>query len=132
MRRIIGIQTHHSVNLDDASRFAANMLTALEATLKRTGDPEIQALLDELGPLVRQVGVARTTAGLRLKLHQRDPDFQRYVDGEMPWPDELEEGFIPRCTCDDRCLFHDIGRGTLEDDCNCNRICGQHGEAEAA
>ena len=132
MRRIIGIQTHHSVNLDDASRFGVNMLTALEATLKRTGDPEIQALLDELGPLVRQVGVARTAAGLRLKLHQRDADFRRYVEGEMPWPDELEEGFIPRCTCDDRCLFHDIGRGTLEDDCNCDRICGQHGEAEAA
>ena len=132
MRRIIGIQTHHSVNLDDASRFGVNMLTALEATLKRTGDPEIQALLDELGPLVRQVGVARTAAGLRLKLHQRDADFKRYVEGEMPWPDELEEGFIPRCTCDDRCLFHDIGRGTLEDDCNCDRICGQHGEAEAA
>jgi hypothetical protein len=132
MRRIIGIQTHHSVNLEDASRFGVNMLTALEATLKRTGDPEVEALLDELRPLVRQIGVARTAAGLRLQMHQRDPEFKRYVDGELPWPDELEEGFMPRCTCDDRCLYHDVGRGTAEDDCNCDRVCGQHGDAEAA
>ena len=132
MRRIIGIQTHHSVNLEDASRFAVNMLTALEATLKRTDDPEIQHLLDELRPLVRQVGVARTAAGLRLQMHQRDPDFKRYVDGDLPWPDENAEGFVPRCRCDDRCLFHDTGRGTIEDDCNCDLACGQHGEADAA
>ena len=132
MRRIIGIQTHHSVNLEDASRFAVNMLTALEATLKRTGDAEIQQLLEELRPLVRQVGVARTAAGMRLKMHQRDADFKRYVDGELPWPDELAEGFVARCKCEDRCLYHDVGRGTLEDDCNCDRSCGQHGDAEAA
>ena len=128
MRRIIGIQTHHSVNLEDASRFAVNMLTALEAALARTGDPEIQGLLEELRPLVRKIGTARTAAGLRLQLHQRDPDFKRYVDGELPWPDELEEGFVPRCTCDDRCLYHDIGRGTVAD-CNCDRVCGQHDTA---
>jgi hypothetical protein len=132
MRRIIGIQTHHSVNLEDASRFAVNMLTALEATLKRTGDAEIQQLLEELRPLVRQVGVARTAAGMRLKMHQRDADFKRYVDGELPWPDELEEGFVARCSCEDRCLYHDVGRGTLEDDCNCDKSCGQHPDAEAA
>src|SRR3954471_22865576 len=128
MRRIIGIQIHHSVNLDDASRFAVNMLTALEAADKKTADPEVRALLEDLRPLVRQVGVARTAAGLRLQMHQRDPEFKRYVDGELPWPDELEEGFVARCTCDDRCLYHDVGRGTLEDDCNCDKVCGQHGD----
>jgi hypothetical protein len=135
MRRITGIQVHHSVNLDDASRFGVNMLTALTAAYTRTGDPELRRLIDDLGPLIRQVGVARTAAGLRLQMHQRDPDFKRYVDGELPWPDELEEGFVPRCTCHDRCLFHDVGRGTLEDDCRCDKVCGQHGEppeAEAA
>ena len=135
MRRITGIQVHHSVNLDDASRFGVNMLTALAAAHTRTGDPELRRLIDELGPLIRQVGVARTAAGLRLQMHQRDPDLKRYVDGELPWPDELEEGFVPRCTCHDRCLFHDVGRGTLEDDCSCGKVCGQHGEppeAEAA
>ena len=126
MRRIIGIQVHHSANLDDASRFGANMLSALEGALKRTGDPEIRGLLERLGPLVRQIGVARTAAGLRLQMHQRDPDFKRYVDGELPWPDELTEGFLPRCTCADRCLYHDTGRGT-PDDCSCDRVCGQHG-----
>jgi hypothetical protein len=81
MRRIVGIQLHHSVNLDDASRFAG--------------------------------------------------EFKRYVEGELPWPDETLEGFVPRCTCKDRCLFHDTGRGGPEH-CNCDRICGQHGDAEAA
>jgi hypothetical protein len=132
MRRITGIQVHHSVNLDDASRFGVNMLTALQAAHTKTGSEETRRLLDVLGPLVREIGVARTAAGMRLQMHQRDPDFKRYVDGELPWPDELAEGFVPRCTCNDRCLFHDTGRGTLEDDCNCDRVCGQHGEAEAA
>ena len=131
MRRIIGIQIHHSVNLDDASRFAVNMLTALETADKKADDPEVQALLDRLRPLVREIGVARTAAGLRLQMHQRDPDFKRYVDGELPWPDELEEGFVPRCTCNDRCLVHDLGRGGPEH-CNCDRVCGLHGDAEAA
>jgi hypothetical protein len=131
MRRIIGIQIHHSVNLDDASRFAVNMLTALEAAEKKTAHPEVRALLDSLRPLVREIGVARTAAGLRLQMHQRDSDFKRYVDGELPWPDETPEGFVPRCTCHDRCLFHDIGRGGPEH-CNCDRVCGQHGDAEAA
>jgi hypothetical protein len=125
MRRIVGIQVHHSVNLDDASRFGVNMLTALEGVLGRTDDPEIRELLEECRPLVRQIGVARTAAQMRLQMHQRDPDFKRYVDGELPWPDELAEGFVPRCSCNDRCLFHDTKRGTL-DDCNCDRVCGQH------
>jgi hypothetical protein len=131
MRRIVGIQIHHSVNLDDASRFAVNMLTALEAADSKTADPEVRALLDNLRPLVREIGVARTAAGLRLQLHQRDPDFKRYVEGELPWPDETTEGFVARCTCNDRCLFHDVGRGGPEH-CNCDRVCGQHGDAEAA
>jgi hypothetical protein len=131
MRRIVGIQLHHSVNLDDASRFAVNMLTALEAADRKTADSEVRSLLDRLRPLVREIGVARTAAGLRLQMHQRDPEFKRYVEGELPWPDETLEGFVPRCTCKDRCLFHDTGRGGPEH-CNCDRICGQHGDAEAA
>jgi hypothetical protein len=133
MRRIIGIQVHHSVNLDDASRFAVNMLTALDGALAKSGDDELVQLRADLLPLVRRIGVARTAAGLRLQLHQRDPDFKRYVDGELPWPDERVEGFVPRCSCADRCLFHDTGRGTPAD-CRCDRPCALHGEppAEAA
>ena len=43
---------------------------------------------------MRQVGVERTAAGMRLQMHQRDPDFKRYVDGDLPWPDETAEGFV--------------------------------------
>lgn len=132
MRRITGIQLHHSVNLDDASRFGANLLTALEAAHKKTGSQETQRLLDALAPLVREVGVARTAAGMRLQMHQRDPDFKRYVEGDQPWPDELVEGFVPRCRCYDKCLFHDVGRGSVEQDCTCDLPCGQHPDAQAA
>jgi hypothetical protein len=132
VRRITGIQLHHSVNLDDASRFGANLLTALEAAHKKTGSQETQRLLDALAPLVREVGVARTAAGMRLQMHQRDPDFKRYVEGDQPWPDELVEGFVPRCRCYDKCLFHDVGRGSLEQDCTCDLPCGQHPDAQAA
>jgi hypothetical protein len=131
VRRITGIQVHHSINLDDASRFAANMLTALEAAHSRTGSAETERLLGQLRPLVREIGVERTAAGLRLQMHQRDPAFKRYVDGDLPWPDELAEGFVPRCRCHDQCLFHDVGRGT-ERDCNCDLGCARHPDAEAA
>jgi hypothetical protein len=132
VRRIIGIQVHHSANLEDASRFGVNMLTALEAAHHKTDSDEIRRLIDALGGLVREVGVARTAAGLRLQMHQRDPDFKRYVDGLLPWPDEAADTFVPRCTCNDRCLYHDIGRGSPERDCNCDTVCGQHGEAPEA
>jgi hypothetical protein len=132
VRRITGIQVHHSVNLEDASRFGANLLTALEAAHKKSGSEETKKLIDELTPLVRKVGVERTAAGMRLQMHQRDPEFKRYVEGDQPWPDELTEGFVPRCRCHDRCLFHDIGRGSAERDCTCDIPCGQHPEAEAA
>ena len=74
----------------------------------------------------------RTAAGMRLQMHQRDPDFKRYVDGDLPWPDETAEGFVARCRCYDRCLFHDVGRGSLERDCSCDEWCRQHPDAEAA
>lgn len=125
-RKIIGVQTHHSVNLDDASRFGVNMLTALEAAHKRTKDPEITRLLETLGPLVREIGAARTAAGFRLQMHHSDPNFKRYVDGDLPWPDETEEGFEARCRCGDACLVHDSGVGSFDDDCNCRTRCYQH------
>jgi hypothetical protein len=46
MCRITGIQLHHSVNLDDASPFGVNMLTALTAAHTRTGDPELRRLIE--------------------------------------------------------------------------------------
>ena len=131
MRRITGIQVHHSVNLDDASRFGANMLTALQAVHRKTGSEETRRLLDALGPLVREIGVARTAAGMRLHMHQRDPDFRHYVEGDMPWPDELADGFVPRCRCNDKCLVHDVGRGSAERDCTCGEWCRRHPDAHA-
>jgi hypothetical protein len=124
-RRIVGVQLHHSVTLADASRYAANMLTALESASLRTLDDEVADLIDELRPLVQRIGIARAAADMRLKLHQADPEFAAYVDGDLPWPDETADGFVARCRCYDRCLFHDMGRGT-EEHCNCDKPCRQH------
>jgi hypothetical protein len=125
-RRIVGVQIHHSVTLSDASRHAANMLTALESVRRRAlDDEEVAGLLEELRPMVERIGIARAASQMRLGLHQADPDFRAYVDGDLPWPDEDPEGFVARCRCDDRCLFHDVGRGS-EADCNCDVRCRQH------
>lgn len=125
-RPIVGVQLHHSVTLNDASRYAVNMLTALEAADRRMleGD-DVAELLEELRPLVHRIGIARAAAHMRLMLHQADPEFSAYVDGDMPWPDEDPEGFVARCRCHDRCLFHDLGQGT-EEHCNCAKHCRQH------
>jgi hypothetical protein len=130
-RRIVGAQVHHSVTLADASRYAANLITALESASRRSLDDELPGIIRELKPLVRRVNVARAAAELRLQMHQSDPDFKAYVDGDLPWPDENPEGFVPRCRCYDRCLFHDLGQGT-EDDCNCDIPCQLHADEEAA
>ncbi|HEU4658450.1 MAG TPA: hypothetical protein VFR97_13035 [Capillimicrobium sp.] len=125
-RRIIGVQLHHSVALGDASRYATNMLTALESARRRAlDDEEITELIEQLKPLVRAIGIARASAEMRLRLHQADPEFRAYVDGDLPWPDEDPNGFVARCRCDDRCLYHDVGRGT-EADCNCDVACRRH------
>lgn len=126
-RRIVGVQIHHSVTLADAGRYAVNMLTALESVERRAlEDEEVTELLEQLRPLVQRIGVARAGSEMRLRLHQADPDFDAYVEGDLPWPDEDPDGFVTRCRCDDRCLFHDVGRGS-EADCTCDVPCRQHG-----
>lgn len=125
-RQIVGVQVHHSTTLSDATRHGANLLTALEGAATRTTDPDVAAVAAELRPLLRQVGIVSQAARLRLQLHHADPDFKRYVDGDLPYPDENPDGFVARCRCHDRCLYHDTGRGTLERDCNCDLVCGQH------
>jgi hypothetical protein len=119
-REITGIQVHHSVNLADASRFGVNALTALEAARQRRDDPELEALLAALRPLVRRASALGAQASARMvALHEADSRrFRSARDGREPWPDERVEGFVARCSCADKCLVHDQGLGT-PDDCNC-------------
>jgi hypothetical protein len=133
-RRIIGIQTHHSVQLDDAMRGAANMCAGLRGALRCTGDPEHAGLLEEAGALARRIARARTEAGARLQaFYAADPErFKRCRDGIEPWPDETLGGFEPRCSCHDRCLIHDHGVDAPPEQCNCGRECPAHPEREAA
>ncbi|MEU6527082.1 hypothetical protein ABZ892_30725 [Streptomyces sp. NPDC046924] len=123
VRGVTGIQLHHVTDLQDAGRFLGNAAMALRAAHVRTGDDRYSDLSAELKntlALVRRMeNEART--GMQ-ELHAADPErFARCREGEEPWPDELQAGFIPRHTCGDGCLYHD--RGVLEAimQCTCGR-----------
>lgn len=133
-RRIVGIQTHHSVQLDDAARGAANMCAGLRGALKCTGDPEHAKLLEEAAQLALRISEARSAASSRLLgFHAEDPErFRRCRDGIEPWPDETIGAFEPRCSCYDQCLIHDHGVDAPPEQCNCGRPCPAHFGQEAA
>lgn len=128
-KRIIGIQVHHSVFLDDALRGAANACAGLDSAIVRTGDNDLIELLWRLRGLAHELSNARDGSRGRLLSLPKDQVI-RCRDGEEPWPDELTEGFVPRCTCYDRCLTHDTGVGR-DEDCNCGKACPAHGEQAA-
>lgn len=130
-RNIVGVQVHHSTNLSDASRFAVNALTALEATQQKRDDPALEALLTAMRPLVLEIGVLRTEASERLvAFHVADSrGFRAARDGRVRWPDERAEGFVARCSCGDRCLYHDTRQGT-PDDCSCMVGCAAHPDGD--
>jgi hypothetical protein len=128
-KRIIGIQVHHSVFLDDALRGAANACAGLDSAIVRTGDNDLIELLWRLRGLTKELGHARDESRGRLRSLPKD-QVVRCRDGEEPWPDELPEGFTPRCTCYDRCLTHDTGIGR-DQDCNCDKVCPAHGKRAA-
>ena len=129
---VIGFQLHHSIYLDDAVRGLANASAGLTAATKRTLDPEYILLLDAVEELQARVGDARDAArGRMMDLHRADPgSFQRCRDGEEPWPDENDIMFVARCSCNDRCLRHDLGVDEEAVVCNCSKQCAQHGPAD--
>ena len=128
-RIIIGIQVHHSVFLDDALRGAANACAGLDSAIVRTGDNDLIELHWRLRGLARELSEARDRSRGRLRSLPTDQVI-RCREGEEPWPDELPEGFAPRCTCYDHCLTHDTGVGR-DEDCNCGKVCPAHGEQAA-
>jgi hypothetical protein len=128
-KRIVGIQLHHSVFLEDALRGAANACAGLDSAIVRTGDNELIELLWRLRGLTRELGDARDRSRGRLRALPKD-QVVRCREGEEPWPDELSEGFVPRCTCYDRCLTHHTGVGRAED-CSCGKACPAHGRRPA-
>lgn len=123
-RRITGIQTHHSLQLDDASRGATNMCVSLGGAVRKTGDPELADLQAEAVLLTRRIGRAREAANARLHgFYAEDPErFKRARAGAEPYPDETVGGFVARCTCYDLCL-HRYGIEPGENGiCNCDGV----------
>ena len=129
LRKIIGIQLHHSINLSDASRFCVNGAQALQGAITRTGDPDLVELRKDLLAVIKRVSEHDQAATERLRqFYIDDPDrFVRCRDGAEAWPDETLSGFEPRCTCDDTCQIHENGRTDEGWKCKCDP-CPAHPE----
>jgi hypothetical protein len=108
-RGVTGIQLHHTTDLQDAARFLSNAVMALKAAHVRTGDGEYSDLAAQLTTMVSRARDLEGQARARMQgLHSSDPErFVRCREGEEPWPDEIQAGFVPRHTCKDQCLYHD-------------------------
>jgi hypothetical protein len=132
MRRITGVQLHHSIKLADASAALANAGSSLNAAYRATGDPYYLALSDQCRALGMEVGRAHEAARTRLiELRETRPDlFEEAREGFTPWPDENDDVEL-RCNCYDQCLHRfgiDIGPNGV---CNCpenKRPCPRHPE----
>ncbi|AWS44495.1 hypothetical protein [Streptosporangium sp. 'caverna'] len=109
VRSVTGIQMHHTTDLQDAGRFLVNAAMALRAAYVRTGDDRYSSLAAQLKAVAVKARMLETQARASLHgLHAADPEqFVRCREGEDPWPDEIQAGFVPRHTCRDQCLYHD-------------------------
>jgi hypothetical protein len=123
---VVGIQVHHSVFLEDSLRGAANARAGLRSAIQRTGDTELIALAGRADDVLRELRAARDEARERLLSMSKDQVI-RAREGFEPYPDELAEGFVGRCTCYDQCAIHDRGQ-SAEDGwiCNCGVTCPVH------
>jgi hypothetical protein len=108
IRRIVGVQIHHSSHLRDAAVYLVNARTRLTGAKLRSGDPELEAIDGLITEALGRTAKLRDAAAQRLRsLWEEDPDlFVRCRDGAEPWPDETTGGFEPRCTCYDACRMH--------------------------
>ena len=122
-RGVTGIQLHHVTDLQDARRFLGNAIMALKAAHVRTGDARFSSLAEQLKGTIAETRGLEDEARERMQpLPSTDPErFVRCREGEEPWPDELQAGFVPRHTCRDKCLYHDHGvlGGIMQ--CTCGR-----------
>lgn len=130
-RKIVGVQVHHSVSLNDAHRGLVNGAMGLSGAIASTGDPALVELHERAQQLVRDVGKAEREASARLQqFYEDDPErFKRCRDGYIPWPDETLMGFEARCTCSDICQIHDRGRTEPGWVCKCEQ-CPAHPDVE--
>jgi hypothetical protein len=125
-KRVVGMQVHHSVFLEDALRGAANTRAGLRSAIQRTGDSDLIALAERADDVLRHLRAARDDARESL-LSMPTHDVVRAREGFAPYPDELAEGFVGRCTCYDQCPIHTRGQ-SAEDGwiCNCGVTCPVH------
>jgi hypothetical protein len=123
---VVGMQVHHSVFLEDAVRGAANTRAGLRSAIQRTGDTDLIALAERADDVLRELRAARDEARTSL-LSMSKGHVVRAREGFAPYPDELAEGFVGRCTCYDECAIHDRGQsaegGWI---CNCGVTCPVH------
>lgn len=131
-RTVTGAQLHHGVDLGDACRSAHGAAAALEAAIVKSDDPDLVDLHRRAVELSRQVGRAEEARSERMRdMRRESPDLlSAAFEGDVPYPDERQDGLMPRCRCRDRCLWHDVTggeglppAGTV---CNCSVYCFRH------
>lgn len=129
--KIVGMHVHHSIFLNDAMVGAMNMRAGLRSSrARRPDDPLLAELEARANSLARDVSRARTAAQERLQSFPVDV-VVACREGEQPWPDEPDPGFIPRCSCFDNCAIHFFGRDPEAGwKCNC-KPCPEHGQEAA-
>ena len=123
VRGVTGIQLHHVTNLQDAGRLLGNAAMALHAAHVRTGDDRYSSLATQLKTVAVQARQLESEARDSMHgLNSTDPErFVRCRDGQEPWPDEIQAGFVPRHTCKDECLYHDHDVLDAIMQCTCGR-----------
>ncbi|TDE46240.1 hypothetical protein E1295_23430 [Nonomuraea mesophila] len=123
VRGVTGIQLHHTTDLQDATRFLSNAAMALRAAHVRTGDEQYSAIAAQLTTMAEETRTLEGRARARMQgLHASDPErFVRCREGDEPWPDEIQAGFVPRHTCKDQCLYHDHDVLDAIMQCTCGR-----------
>lgn len=130
-RTVQGVQIHHSADLARAYGNAHKTCSGLESAIVKSDDPRLLELRDQVITVIRAIGRYEEQVRARVdELKSTDPNWNLYVDGDLPYPDERKDGLTPRCRCYDRCLWHDVlnreGPPTPGTICNCSVLCYQH------
>jgi hypothetical protein len=90
-KRVVGMQVHHSVFLEDALRGAASTRAGLRSAIQRTSDADLIALAERADDVLRHLRAARDDARESLLSMPRH-DVVSAREGFAPYPDELAEG----------------------------------------
>lgn len=133
-RTVQGVQIPYHADLSYAHTGAHKAATGLLIAMKKSASPHLSELYNQAIELIRSISRAEMTARVEIeRIRDEDPEVWRQAtEGDIPFPNERQDNFVPRCRCYDRCLWHDVlGHGPDEplppgSVCNCAVYCYRH------